>query len=235
MKHLFPNREGWDSGSEEQIYLPPRLRRLVVGFVAIALTSVLVWLPSGNAPLWLSQLIYGLLKCGRGACHHDLHLYDVMTLSNVDHHLLLLISLPLFIFGILRLLQAILGLPRLRVTNEGIILKTIFRTKWARWDSLSRFEVATGRLSTTTAIAAVCGNGASENLLRKQKFTIPDAFSTGLYEVAVELNERHPQSVDEARVSPPNYKSGQNNVLATCAIACVAIAAGVVVSLLTKQ
>jgi len=179
-----------DTRSNEQSYLP--LVSVWSGIGCIAVAIILFGVSMNNSvALWLFELFYAVSMSlghrGRGTPTWS-------GLSGEDQQVLLVLSFPFFVFGVLRLLQAILGFPRVVVTNDGLVLKTIFRTKWANWQSLTEFEIKRGWLPSRKAVAAVVGQTAMKSHCFGRRFTIHDAFSVPLDLVVTELNARRAQS-----------------------------------------
>jgi rhomboid protease GluP len=123
----------------------------------------------------------------------------------------MLLCLLLFPLGILLVLNAIRGLPRLTVRPPGVTLKAALTTKWANWDSLDPFVVKTtyvgrSKRQVKTASARITGTNASNGRLQSKLITIPDHFDTSIEEIVAELNATRASSlgVPDEFISPVN-------------------------------
>jgi rhomboid protease GluP len=92
---------------------------------------------------------------------------------------------------------AIVGLPRLSVSDRGVRLDTLFGSRWAAWHSLGAFELDNGtwgmrRRRLQTARARLTGPDVSRNLRRKSGFIIPNSFRILLPDLVATLNAAHP-------------------------------------------
>jgi membrane associated rhomboid family serine protease len=109
-----------------------------------------------------------------------------------------------FPIGILCVLNALRGLPRLTVTPEGLKLEIGIRTKWATWDSVGPFAVKaaySGRSRRVRmASAKLVGSAAGRSLRRARTFSIPDQFTVPIDAIATELNAARASVTGE---SPP--------------------------------
>jgi rhomboid protease GluP len=101
--------------------------------------------------------------------------------------------------GILLIVNALRGLPRLTVTPEGIKLDSSLGGKWASWNSLDPFEVRTSpaRVKKPARIGAarITGPNASKAQLRQKSFSLPDAFLTPIGTIVDELNAERAAAV----------------------------------------
>ena len=120
-----------------------------------------------------------------------------------------LACLLFFPVGVLYVLNALRGLPRLTIAPHGVTLDTSIRTKWANWDSIEPFTVQNLRAGAfskkvLTASAKVVGPHASEGPLRAKAFAIPDHFQTSIETIVAELNAARAQAVggSESVASP---------------------------------
>jgi rhomboid protease GluP len=120
-----------------------------------------------------------------------------------------LACLLFFPVGVLYVLNALRGLPRLTIAPHGVTLDTSIRTKWANWDSIEPFTVQNLRAGAfskkvLTASAKVVGFHASEGPLRAKAFAIPDHFQTSIETIVAELNAARAQAVggSESVASP---------------------------------
>ncbi|MBS0639247.1 MAG: rhomboid family intramembrane serine protease [Acetobacteraceae bacterium] len=91
-------------------------------------------------------------------------------------------------------LSAILGFPRLILTEEEVVLRRIWGSVSAAWDSIGLFDfVPAGVLylhRPPVALAApVTGPDASLLLRRAKRFVIPDVFTVPIEAIASDLNE----------------------------------------------
>ncbi len=96
--------------------------------------------------------------------------------------------------------NALFALPRLRASAEGVELETLFGTKWANWNSLGAFAVATLyagplRRRASFATAPITGASISANLRRKKKFALSDGFTTPIAGIVAELNARRARAL----------------------------------------
>jgi rhomboid protease GluP len=108
--------------------------------------------------------------------------------------------------GVLYIVNALRGLPRLSVTPGGIKLESSLSAKWARWESLGRFEVKATQLrfnkQVLTGTAKIVGLNASKAQLRQKSFPIPDFFLTPIGTIVDELNAERAAAVDVFELSP---------------------------------
>jgi rhomboid protease GluP len=117
--------------------------------------------------------------------------------------------LLLFPFGLLSILGALRGLPRLTIVPQGVQFDTVFKTLWAKWDSLEPFAVKirhVGRFNNKavrTASAQVAGANVSKNLLRSKIFLLTDSFAQPIDTVVADLNAARAQATGIA-VAPPS-------------------------------
>src|ERR1700722_12434465 len=111
-----------------------------------------------------------------------------------------LACLLLFPVGVLYVLNALRGLPRLTITPQGVELDTSIGPKWASWDSLGPFAVqylragAFRKTMLMTASAQVVGPHASKGPRRAKAFAIPDHFQTSIETIIAELNAARDQA-----------------------------------------
>lgn len=81
-----------------------------------------------------------------------------------------------FPLGVLAIVNAIRGLPRLTIRPDGITLQHGLTTKWANWDSLDPFVVkineASRRRKVKIASAKITGTNASNSRSRVVRFLI---------------------------------------------------------------
>jgi rhomboid protease GluP len=117
-----------------------------------------------------------------------------------------LFCLVFFPFGILSIVSALRGLPRLEVTGEGVKLHSLIGTKWANWDSLEHFTLQTryARRSNTVQVASakVIGSNTSKGLSRRSKaFVVPDLFHAPIVTIAAELNAARARAIGAAYAS----------------------------------
>jgi rhomboid protease GluP len=121
--------------------------------------------------------------------------------------------------GILAVLNALRGLPRLTITPRGIKLDASIGARWANWDSLEPFAIKTthgGRFSrqVKTASAKVIGYHASRRLMPSKTFLVPDHFLTPIGTIVAELNAARAQAVGVSEsllgggIAPPDAPVG---------------------------
>jgi rhomboid protease GluP len=107
--------------------------------------------------------------------------------------------------GILSIVNALRGLPRLTVTPVGIKLDSSFGAKWARWNSLDPFEIriSPARVNKPALIgtARITGANASKAQLRQKSFSLPDAFLTPISTIVDELNAERAAAVGTSESS----------------------------------
>ena len=109
----------------------------------------------------------------------------------------------LLAFGLVVLVGALRGLPRLTVTRDGIEISTVFASKWANWNSLSAFALTTNYVGLfnrriLTATATVVGPEVSQNLKRKPCFIVPNAFAAPLERIVAQLNAQRQRTLGAA-------------------------------------
>lgn len=110
-----------------------------------------------------------------------------------------------FLIGaLLKLRQALHGVPRLTVLADGIELESLSGKQWAKWSSLSDFRLQRtwqplgpisddGRTSDMTgeeAVATIVGTAASADILRQGQIVIAPDFSVPLSQIIADLNAR---------------------------------------------
>ncbi len=118
-------------------------------------------------------------------------------------------------FGILLLVGALRGLPRLTVSSDGIELETLFGTKWANWNSLSAFVVTTNYVGQfhrriLSASAEIVGPSISPNLRRKPKLTIPNVFLAPIDKIVSDLNQCQRRVLGVSRAAPTDAGKPQD-------------------------
>jgi rhomboid protease GluP len=120
--------------------------------------------------------------------------------------MLVLLFVPL---GILQIVNALRGLPRLTVTPGGIKFDNTFGAKWASWDSLDSFEIRTTYVSrfnrqVLTGTARIVGPNASRVPLRQKSFSVPDSFLTPIDTIVDELNAARAAAVGASESLVPS-------------------------------
>ncbi len=95
--------------------------------------------------------------------------------------------------GVLCLLNALRGLPRLTVTPQGVRLDTFIRPRSANWNDLDPFAIKTvGRLFNPVQIASakftVDNANKGRGRRRPRTFTVSDQFRAPLDAIVAELN-----------------------------------------------
>ena len=109
-------------------------------------------------------------------------------------HVFLLSLVGLFMArSVLALIGLMYGLPRLSANEDGVEIKTLLRTQWAAWGSLTAFELTPLELMRIrrpllSANARITGTAVSRNLRRKRHFAIPDIFDTRIEAISNDLN-----------------------------------------------
>jgi membrane associated rhomboid family serine protease len=101
-----------------------------------------------------------------------------------------LLAIP---FGILFVINALLGLPRLTQTPDGIRLITAFGSKWANWNSLEPFVIKSveprrGKPIRTASAKVIGQSVISKGLTPAKSFPLVDHFQTDIETVVAELN-----------------------------------------------
>jgi rhomboid protease GluP len=109
-----------------------------------------------------------------------------------------LLAIMTIVFGVIAIVSAVRGLPRLTVSPAGVRLDYLFRTSWSDWHSLTGFAVTTmdvGRFGrrVESAGAGIVGTAVSKDLLRRKTLTIPDSFLTPIAVIVADLNARQTQ------------------------------------------
>jgi membrane associated rhomboid family serine protease len=168
---------------DEGFYAPRRLRSLRIGGALLLLAAFAGHHPLRDLMSWLAGA-----PAPSGAA--------LFALSG---------AALLFACGMLALANAMLGLPRLAATDDGIEMDTLFGTKWANWNSLAAFEMNPAHrraLSPRLALAAsaITGGAVSANLARKGKIAIPDAFLVPLAHLVEDINARRARALGLAQV-----------------------------------
>jgi membrane associated rhomboid family serine protease len=138
--------------------------------IILMLFSCLGWLPLRSAWLWFTG--------------------GPIPETRVLLGLSLLLLFPL---GILGIVSSLRGMPRLRITQEGVELESLFGLKWAHWDSVEPFLIKSNyagafRKEVQTATAKVVGPNASKGLLRVKAFSVPDEFQLPIADLVAEIN-----------------------------------------------
>jgi rhomboid protease GluP len=118
--------------------------------------------------------------------------------------------------GLLIIVGALRGLPRLTASPDGLRLETAFGSRSAAWGSLGPF--AAGRVYTgfgrsiANATAAVTGTEASRNLCRRKKFFLPDAFVVPLDVILADLNRRRAWALGATAAEPAPVGQGADRI-----------------------
>jgi membrane associated rhomboid family serine protease len=115
----------------------------------------------------------------------------------------ILSCLLLFPLGLVRISNAIRGLPRLTIGPQGFSLQLAFKTKWANWDSVDCFVVKAvvagrSRRQVKTATARITGSNASQK--RSKLISIPDQFDSPIEEIAAGINATRVSSLGISHV-----------------------------------
>jgi hypothetical protein len=108
-----------------------------------------------------------------------------------DHPLMFLAAACLLLvslLGIMMMVSALRGLPRLTIMPDGIKLEVITGTRWANWDSLDTFVITDYGQRMRAASAKVIGPHASKSVLRAKAFHVADQFAAPLDAIADDLN-----------------------------------------------
>jgi len=156
------------------IYRPRRAKPLALGTILPLIAVAICWEPMNAIALWL-----------RGGAAPD-----ARTLFMAGLSLMVVVLAAITLTGALR------GLPRLTLTRDSVTLESLFAVSRAEWSSLSSFRRWTLRASrfgrhAEAAVSAITGSGASANLIRLGKLTIPDAFRAPFESILADLNLRH--------------------------------------------
>jgi rhomboid protease GluP len=122
---------------------------------------------------------------------------------------LVLFCLLLLLLGILVIVNAIRGLPRLTVDPQGVTLQNAHTTKWAHWDSLDPFVVritvaGRSKRQVKTASARITGANASTSRWRTKLISFTNCFDRPIEEIVAELNAIRARSLglSETATSP---------------------------------
>jgi membrane associated rhomboid family serine protease len=122
---------------------------------------------------------------------------------------LLLLCVLLFPLGLLLVVNAIRGLPRLTIDLQGVTLQHAHATKWAHWDSLDPFVVKTtyvgrSRREVKTAAAKITGANGNSSRWRGNRISFTNCFDKPIEEIVTELNAFRASSLglSETVVSP---------------------------------
>jgi rhomboid protease GluP len=102
-------------------------------------------------------------------------------------------------YGVLLIVNAIRGLPRLTVRPDGVTLQLALTRKWANWDSIDPFAVkitqaGRSRRKVKTATARITGANAGKG----RSISIPDHFDTPIEEIVADLNATRASSLGVA-------------------------------------
>ncbi len=97
--------------------------------------------------------------------------------------------------GLMILISAMLGLPKLHVSSTGVALEGLFLYRWANFDSLSYFGmnqkyVGSFRNANYSAVARIIGSSAHPLLRIARRFVIHDVFQTPLIDLMIDINDR---------------------------------------------
>ena len=103
--------------------------------------------------------------------------------------------------GVLLILNAVRGLPRLIASRRGVMLKPGLGTKWANWNSLEPFAVKKGMYGRLVASARVVGDHASSAALRAKSFSIHNNFQIPIGTIVDEINTVRARAMGGAQVS----------------------------------
>ncbi len=123
-----------------------------------------------------------------------------------------LISLLGIPAGIVFLVNAVRGLPRLTATAQGVRLESSLGAKWANWDSLEPFAIRTFR-RTNLASAKLAGTNASKRVLRAKSFAIPDHFHMPIDALAAELNTARAQALAAHELPPASANAPHEAII----------------------
>lgn len=118
--------------------------------------------------------------------------------------------------GILFVLNALRGLPRLTMTPEGLKFEGGIRTKWTTWESVGPFAVKavySGRFrQTRMASAKIAGSAAGQSPRRVRTFSIPDQFTVPIDAVVTQLNSTRAQAIGDVAPVPDESASKETSL-----------------------
>ena len=167
------------------------------GFHGIA-RSESVYFARRRVSLTVAALFF-LLVCGRAPHFHYLlahwsggHAAGIALLGNA-----LLVGVYAFIATVAAM-NAILGFPRLTVTPQGLMRRSLFRTTTVEWNSLSRFHVAhVNGGKAASAAADIIGPDASPRLRRGKRklFKITATYRTPVETIVAEIHDRQTEAL----------------------------------------
>lgn len=118
---------------------------------------------------------------------------------------LVVLCLLLVPVGILWIVNAMRGYPRLTVTPDGVSIHTGFTQRWARWDSLDPFDVmvtVTGRFNQRVLTASARVTGPNASRAAGKSFTISDFFQTPIETIAADLNAERAYALGPSHAAP---------------------------------
>jgi hypothetical protein len=179
---------------EEERYRPKLAQQYRIALLIIALGALLVFLALRAFSPWF-----------HGA-----------ALPGGKEFFRIVIAFLLLGFGVLMLIGAMRGVPRLTLTQDGIEFETVFTTKWANWNSLSAFALTTNYVGLfnrrrLTASADIAGPSVSRNLVRTGKFVIPDVFLAAVDRIVADLNAQQRRVLGVSRAPPTDARPQDGN------------------------
>lgn len=104
--------------------------------------------------------------------------------------LVLLLLIPL---GVLAIVSAIRGLPRLTIEAQGVTVQHALGSRWAHWDSLDPFIAKTtyvgrSKRGIKTASARITGANASASRWRGKLISLTNSFDRPIEDIVSQLN-----------------------------------------------
>ncbi len=113
-------------------------------------------------------------------------------------------------YGLYRLVGALLDVPRLKVTGEGIEYVTLFGRQQARWSELGAFKIARyrgsrGGIANLRVSAPILGENAKGGIFGDGSFAFTiNAFSAPCDEIVMEINRMRRQALGVAADADPD-------------------------------
>jgi hypothetical protein len=158
--------------------------------------------PPRLSRIWGAGLLFmsaGLIAAWKSSKAYWLWFHGGATLPPLPSYIVAVLGYCCIAMGIWAIVGALRGLPQLAIGPYGIRLATACGTQWAAWDSLTNFELEVARVGIlrrriSSATARVVGPMASDKLLDKKLFVIPDIFAVPIPAIVADLNERNPHA-----------------------------------------
>jgi len=166
------------------VYRPARLRHILA--LAIMLPACILALSLGTANL---SACVALQPC------------DPRRLLACIAGVVILLALPFVLYGIVN------GLPRITLSDDGMVLQTIFTTRRIHWVSLGAFQPVTtavyrGR-RITRLVAPVTGRSADAQSLAAGKITLMPGNFAGTADLGEDLNAWRRQALANLGITVP--------------------------------